>query len=82
MQTLTANQAKQSLGQLLDTVQREPVLIQKHNRPTAVVLSIRDYDRLRGLNVAEFSGFCDKIGQRANERGLTADTLKDILAEA
>lgn len=82
MQTVTANQAKQSLGQLLDTVQREPVLIQKHNRPTAVIMSIRDYDRLRGVNVAEFSDFCDRIGQRAMELGLTADKLEDILADA
>lgn len=32
MTIVAANEAKQSLGKVLDAAQREPVLIQKHNR--------------------------------------------------
>lgn len=81
MITISANAAKQSLGRVLDSAQREPVIIQKHNRSAAVVLSIGEYERLRGLNIAEFSEFCDAIGGRAKERGLTEAELAKLLAE-
>jgi len=47
MQTISSNMAKQSLGNVLETAQREPVLIQKHKHPTAVILSVAEYDRLK-----------------------------------
>ncbi|MFA7233263.1 MAG: type II toxin-antitoxin system Phd/YefM family antitoxin [Terrimicrobiaceae bacterium] len=80
MLTLSANEAKQSLGRILDAVQREPVMIRKHNREAAVVMSPAEYDRLRGINVAEFSAFCDRVGKRAGGRGLTERGLEKLLA--
>lgn len=81
MITLSSNKAKQSFGHVLDSAQREPVLIQKHNRSAAVVLSVAEYERLRGLNAAEFAEFCDMIGRRAHERGLTKTKLDQMLAD-
>lgn len=81
MITVSANEAKQSFGQMLDTAQREPVVIQKHNRPAAVLLSTAEYERLRGLNLREFDVFCDMIGTRAKGLGLTESKLEKILAE-
>ena len=80
MQSFSANQAKQELGRVLDTVQREPVLINRHNRPAAVVLSVEEFDRLRGLNVAQFSAFCDQVGNRAVSLGLDEEKLSDLLS--
>ena len=82
MKTIPANEAKQSLGRYLEEAQQEPVMIQKHNRPTAVLISAREYDRLRGINVAEFSAFCDRVGTRAKKLGLTEAGLKAILRAA
>lgn len=81
MTMIAANQAKQNFGQLLDAAQREPVLIQKHNRPAAVLLSTQEYDRLRGLNRSEFMDFCQKVGERAEKAGLTEDRLTEMLSE-
>jgi prevent-host-death family protein len=47
MQYVTATEAKQELGALLDTAQRAPVTIRKHKRDYAVILSITEYERLR-----------------------------------
>ena len=80
MITVTANEAKQSFGRVLDAAQREPVVIRKHNRSAAVLLSISDFERLRGLNAAEFGAFCDRIGEQARERGLTEEGLRELLA--
>jgi len=81
MITIAANEAKQSFGKVLDSAQREPVIIQKHNHPAAVVLSMREYDRLRGINLAEFTTFCDRVGREAEDAGLTASKLRKLLVE-
>jgi prevent-host-death family protein len=46
MPTLSANEAKARFGQMLDTARRDPVIIEKHGRAVAVVLSKEDYDDL------------------------------------
>lgn len=81
MKSFSANEAKQSLGRVLDLAQREPVVIRKYNRPAAVVVSPQEFDRLRGLNVAEFTAFCDEVGERARASGLTDAGLERLLAE-
>jgi prevent-host-death family protein len=81
MRTISATEAKQNLGALLDSAQSEPVTIRRQNRDIAVVLSAREYDRLRAINVEEFERFCDRIGQRAAANGLTEEKLAEILAE-
>jgi prevent-host-death family protein len=81
MRTMSATEAKQNLGALLDSAQSEPVTIRRQNRDIAVVLSARDYDRLRAINVDEFERFCDRIGQRAIANGLSEEKLAEILAE-
>lgn len=44
MRRMAALDAKNRFGALLDAAQREPVTIEKHGRPVAVVLSIEDYN--------------------------------------
>jgi prevent-host-death family protein len=82
MRYISATEAKQRLAALLDAAQSEPVVIRRQKRDVAVLLSTRDYERLRALNVEEFECFCDRIGERAAARGLTEDRLADLLADA
>lgn len=49
MKTMSARDAKNGFGLLLDTARAEPVTIEKHGRPVVVVLSKEEYDRLQGL---------------------------------
>ena len=71
MNEISSFDAKQRFGLVLDEAQRAPLMIRKHNRPVAVVLSISEYERLKGLNFSQFTAFCDRIGQRAEEDGVT-----------
>lgn len=43
MKTLSASEAKVHFGALIDQVQREPVTIESHGRPVAVVVSFDTY---------------------------------------
>ncbi|MES1944129.1 prevent-host-death family protein [Salinisphaera sp. PC39] len=81
MRYVSATEAKQRLAALLDAAQREPIAIRRQKREVAVILSPREYERLRGQNIQDFERFCDRIGERAAARGLTEDKLADLLAD-
>jgi antitoxin Phd len=81
MLTISATDAKQKLATWLDTVQREPVMIRRQKRDVAVLLSPEAYDRLRGLKIAEFERFCERVGTEAMARGLNETILNEILAD-
>lgn len=46
MKSMSAREAKNAFGVLIDTARAEPVLIEKHGRGVVVVLSIEEYQRL------------------------------------
>ena len=81
MRYVSATDAKQRLDAVLDAAQQAPVGIRRWKRDVAVVVSVEQYERLRGLNVAEFQRFCDRVGKRAGARGLTENKLAEILAD-
>jgi len=80
MQYVSATDAKQTFSAVLDTAQREPVVIRKQNRDVAVMISMRDYERLRRINIEEFQRFCEKVSKEAAAKGLTEEILNEILA--
>ena len=47
MITVSSMDAQNRFGQLLDTVQREPVTITRHGRPAAFIISPRDMQDLQ-----------------------------------
>ena len=47
MKTIAAKDAKNKFGEMLDTVQREPLIIEKHGRAVAVVMSAQEYQQMK-----------------------------------
>jgi len=47
MQSIAAKEAKTHFGELMDTVQREPVSIKKYGRPVAVIMSAEKYKQFK-----------------------------------
>ena len=66
MITVTSVEAQNRFGQLLDTVQREPVTITRHGRTAAFIVSPQDMQdlhnarRLRGTAVQAFEAYFAK----------------------
>ncbi len=46
MQHISAREAKNGFGRLIDLARAEPVSIDKFGRPVVVVLSVEEYERL------------------------------------
>ena len=80
MAVVSASEAKQGLASIIDVAAREPVVIQRHERDVAVLISMDEYRRLSGLAVAEFRRVADEVAVRARDRGLTPDKLEELLS--
>lgn len=81
MRTVSASEARQGLAEIIEAARREPVIIQRQKRDVAVVMSMDEYERLVNLNVAEFQRFCDRVGAKAKDAGMTDEVLQGLLAD-
>jgi prevent-host-death family protein len=81
MRSISATDAKQRLAALLDAVQREPIMIRRHDRDVAVLISAEEYERMQSGRVEEFQRFCDRVGAAALERGMNEAALRALLAD-
>lgn len=46
MKTMSARDAKNAFGMLIDNARAEPVTIEKHGRAVVVVVSVEEFERL------------------------------------
>ena len=81
MRILSATEVKQGFGKTLDISQREPVLIRKNSRDVAVLLSVQEYEKLRGLRLAAFDRFCEEVAAEAEANGLDDETFAELMAD-
>jgi len=59
MKTMSAREAKNAFGLLIDTARAEPVMIKKHGRGVIVVVGVEEYERL-----ADYARRSDADAQR------------------
>lgn len=90
MITVTSVEAQNRFGQLLDTVQREPVTITRHGRTAAFIVSPKDMDELinarskRSKAVAEFEAWSRRASKSAlpAAAGLTDEDFVKLVHKA
>ncbi len=51
MQFMSARDAKNTFGKLVDIARAEPVIVEKHGRPVIVAVSVKEYERLTNLEI-------------------------------
>lgn len=80
MHNVSAHDAKAGFGQLLDTARREPVVIERHGRAVAVVLSKEDFDELNAMKLERLRTEI-AAGVAAVERGEYTDYDEEDLMQ-
>lgn len=60
MKTMSAREAKNSFGLMIDTARAGPVQIEKHGRGVVVVLAVEEYERLKAIEAGATGGQADK----------------------
>ena len=81
MKEIAAREAKNRFGRLLDAAQRGPVCVTKKGRAVSVMMSMEQYERLRGAAWARLTETMDSLGAEADARGLTDGGLEALLAD-
>jgi prevent-host-death family protein len=77
MRTMSSIDSKNRFGQLLDAAQRAPVTVTKNGRPAAVVMSVENYERMRGTAWDRLFATMQAARKEAAGRGLSDDLLAD-----
>jgi antitoxin Phd len=78
--TLNSKDAQNHFGELIDSAQREPVMIERRGRPVAVVMSREQYEHFEAIEDELWSA----RAKAAAERGFagpeeTARAIEEIL---
>jgi prevent-host-death family protein len=97
MQTIPSIEARNRFGEMLDTAQREPVIITRRGRPVSLVLSpVNDIDALQrqfasalseltplrgAAAAAELQRSMAGMGEQARREGLTEQDVQRIVDE-
>ncbi len=67
MKAMSAREAKNGFGLMIDTARVAPVLIEKHERGVVVVMSVEEYERL-SLLAGDVTRDKEKVGE-VSKRG-------------
>jgi prevent-host-death family protein len=51
MKSMSAKDAKNAFGMLIDNARAEPVAIEKHGRKVVVVIAVEEYERLKAQDI-------------------------------
>ncbi len=78
VKTVGAKEAKDHFGDLLNSVQREPVSILRNGRPAAVLVSPDDFVRMQGRR-ERLQTLLDDVRHEAQDQGLTPAILSQLL---
>ena len=81
MQEVSAREARNRFGRLLDAAQSGPVCVTRRGGAVAVVMSIEQYERLQGAAWARLTATMDRLGAEAAASGLTGARLQKLLAD-
>ena len=81
MKEIAAREAKNRFGHLLDAAQSAPVRVTRKGRAVGVMMSVQQYERLRGAAWERLTATMDALGEEATARGLTDARLEALLAD-
>jgi len=78
---IAARDARNAFGHLLDASQSAPVLVTRKDRPVSVMMSVEQYERLRGAAWERLTRTMDALGEDGAASGLTESELSALLAD-
>ena len=81
MTEMTALDAKNRFGRLIDLAQRAPVTVTKNGRPSVVVMSADAYERRQASARQRLRAALERTRSEAARNGLTEADLDALLAD-
>ena len=79
MLQVSESELPKDFSKIMDTAQKEAVIVRKNNLDYVAIISMEDYEELIRLKNQRLKKLADEIGYEAREKGLTPEILEDIL---
>ena len=81
MKEISARDAGNCFSLLLGAAQSAPVRVTKRGRGVGVMMSMQQYERLRGAAWERLRATMDALGKEASKNGLTEAGLEALLVD-
>ena len=81
MKSMTALEAKNRFGEVMEAAQRQPVSITRNGRPSVVIISAESYARRQRVARERLRQAMQRAGEYAAAHGMNEDTLDMMLAD-
>ena len=81
MKSIDVTEAEAHLEEVLEEVQRQPIVIRRTGSDRAILLSIAEYERLRADSVRAFLALRNDIAREAHEAGVTEGAIDALLSD-
>jgi prevent-host-death family protein len=81
MKSITALEAKNRFGEVLEAAQRQPVSITRNGRPSVVVISAESYARRQRMARERLRLAMRQAGEYATAHGMNEEVLDQLLAD-
>jgi len=81
MKSVTALEAKNRFGEVLEAAQRQPVSITRNGRPSVVMISAESYARRQRMARERLRQAMQRAGEHATAQGMNDDELDRLLAD-
>ena len=81
MKSVTALEAKNRFGEVLEAAQRQPVSITRNGRPSVVVISAESYARRQRMARERLRLAMRRAGEYATAQGRSEEVLDQLLAD-
>ena len=79
MKSVTALEAKNRFGEVLEAAQRQPVCITRNGRPSVVMISAESYARRQRMARDRLRQAMERAGEHAAAQGMNEDLLDQLL---
>jgi prevent-host-death family protein len=81
MKSVTALEAKNRFGEVLEAAQRQPVSITRNGRPSVVMISAESYARRQRMARVRLRNAMQHAGEHAAAQGMNEGVLDQLLAD-
>lgn len=81
MRTITSAEAERTFGKILEDAKSGPVAVAQNGKPSAVILSFDEYQRITGKARQDLLDVMRDTQAYAVSQGLTEEKLEQLLAD-
>ncbi len=81
MKSIDVTEAEARLDEVLEEAQHQRIVVRREGADCAIVLSMREYERLRAGPIRAFLALRNDIAREASEAGLTEEAIDSLLSD-